>query len=96
METAQQQQLKLLEALQRQAFETQYTEYKNQQASVSTTQAASATPTQQAATGAESTLPQEPYTAASLGQLKLSDIKKILKDSGKRVTGNKEDLIAVR
>lgn len=36
------------------------------------------------------------YTLASLGTKKIHEIKDILRVMGKRVTGNKEDLIAVR
>lgn len=77
-------QVKLLEALRQHTLTEQFKQYHAQKAAHHPVPvAAPETPEDEGI-----------YTAASLGSKKLHEIKQILKDQGKRVTGNKEDLIA--
>lgn len=78
-------QTKLLEALRQHAVKEQLHKYAAQKEQ----QIAAAPPA--APVEEDST-----YTLASLGTKKINEIKDILRIMGKRVTGNKEDLIAVR
>lgn len=78
-------QAKLLEALRQQTVRQQLAQYSAQKE-------AAAVPAPAVVSAEE----EGTYTLASLGGKKIHEIKDILRLMGKKVTGNKEDLIAVR
>lgn len=81
-----QDQAKLLEALRtRTQVAQQFKEYQAQKAQQLADTTTPPTPVEEG-----------PYSASTLGSKKIHEIKDILREMGKRVTGNKEDLIAVR
>jgi hypothetical protein len=79
-----QDQAKLLEALRQHSMQEQFKQYQAQKIAQPETQVISASMEEEG-----------DHSVGALGNKKINEIKDILRSQGKRVTGNKEDLIAV-